>query len=168
MIIRAAQPRDAAGIADIWNPLIRDSAVTFTTVEKTPEGLARDIAAQPFLVADVTGQLLGFATCGPFRKGPGYAHTMEHSVMLRPGARGQGVGRLLLSRLEARARGLGVHAMIAGISAENPRAVRFHECLGYRNIAVLPEVGHKFGRWMDLVLLQKLLGARTDKPGQNR
>lgn len=168
MMVRPAVPRDAAAIAAIWNPLIRDTATTFTTEEKTESGLVRDIGAQPFFVIGEAGGVLGFATCVQFRRGPGYAYTMEHSLALAPGARGQGLGRALLARLEAHAQGQGVHAMIAGVSGENPAGVAFHERQGYRKIAVLPEVGYKFGRWMDLVLLQKLLNTYPDKTAQGR
>lgn len=168
MILRAATPADAEAIAAIWNPQIRDTATTFTTEEKTVEGLAREIGAQPFLVVDLGGQTAGFATYTQFRRGPGYSHTMEHSLALAPWARGQGLGAALLRGLEDHARAAGVHAMMAGVSGENPAGVAFHERQGYARIAVLPEVGYKFGRWMDLVLLQKLLTVRADKPSQKR
>lgn len=160
-MIRAAVPADCAGIATIWNPIIRDTAVTFTTAEKTPEGLAATLeekaaAGHPFLVA-VEEELLGFATYGAFRNGPGYARTMEHTIILAPAARGRGVGRALMAAIEAHAEARGVHSLWAGVSAENPAGRAFHAALGYAEIAVLPEVGWKFGRWMDLVLMQKIL-----------
>lgn len=160
--IREARPADAAAVAAIWNPLIRDTAVTFTTVEKTPEALADAIArsaaeGRAFLVTEEGGEMLGFATYFRFRDGPGYARTMEHSVILAPGARGRGLGRVLMAALEDRARAAGVHALVAAVSGENPAAVAFHEALGYRRVAHLPEAGRKFGRRMDLILLQKLL-----------
>lgn len=160
-MIRPAAPADCPGIAAIWNPIIRDTAVTFTTAEKTAEGLAATLAEKaaaglPFLVAE-DGGLLGFATYGPFRAGPGYARTMEHTIILGPAARGRGVGRALMAAVEDHARARGVHSMFAGVSAENPAARAFHAAVGYAEIAVLPEVGWKFGRWMDLVLMQKRL-----------
>lgn len=95
-LVRQARAADAAAIAELWNGFIRDTAVTFTTLEKTEEGIAADIAARGFcfVVAEADGALLGFATCFAFRGGPGYAHTKEHSVMLAEVARGQGVGPL--------------------------------------------------------------------------
>ena len=173
MIIRAATEDDARQIADIWNPQIRDTAVTFTTALKTPAGLAQDIAARTaegkaFLVAEKDGRILGFATYFQFRGGPGYARTMEHSVILSPDTWGQGIGRALMGALEQQARGANVHSLFAGVSSENPRAIAFHQKIGFTRVATLPEVGFKFGRWMDLVLLQKLLCQRPDNAEESR
>lgn len=159
MIIRNAEPRDASAVAAIWNPAIRDTALTFTTEEKTEEGLIATFAAAPaFLVAEDEGDaLVGFATYDQFRKGPGYARTMELTIYLAPDAQGRGVGRRLVAALEDRARRQGVGSLWAGIGGENPGSVVFHERLGFERVAVLPKVGFKFGRWMDLVLMRKEL-----------
>ncbi|HEY9022284.1 GNAT family N-acetyltransferase [Seohaeicola sp. SP36] len=162
MILRPAEARDAPAVAAIWNPVIRETAATFTTLEKTPDGLAADFAVRAaegklFLLAEEAGELLGFATYFQFRNGPGYARTMEHSIILAPAARGRGVGRALMAALEDHARAAGVHSLWAGVSAENPAGIAFHRSVGFAEVARLPEVGHKFGRWMDLVLMQKIL-----------
>lgn len=162
MNLRDATPKDARAIATIWNPYIRDTATTFTTCEKTPEGIAADIAARhgeghAFVVVERGGAIVGFATYAQFRGGPGYAHSMEHSVIVAPGAQGQGVGQTLMAALVHRARAAGVHVLVAGVSHENPSAIAFHEALGFRRVGEMPEAGRKFGRWMDLILLQKVL-----------
>ncbi|SDN46302.1 phosphinothricin acetyltransferase [Lutimaribacter pacificus] len=159
MTIRPARATDAQAIAAIWNPMIRDTAITFTTAEKTEAGLQADIAARDgaFWVADEGGHVLGFATYAQFRGGPGYARTMEHTVILSPLAHGRGIGRALMTALCDHAKGQGVHSMWAGVSAENPAAVAFHARIGFAEVARLPEVGFKFGRWMDLILMQKIL-----------
>jgi phosphinothricin acetyltransferase len=162
MNIRPATAQDTPAIAAVWNPVIRDTAVTFNSEQKSAHGLAQDIAAkdaagQAFFVAERGSEILGFATYGPFRGGPGYAHTHEHTVILAQSARGQGLGRALLTAIEDHARIGGSHVMMAGVSAENPGAVAFHAALGYREMARLPQVGRKFGRWMDLILMQKML-----------
>lgn len=158
MIVRPATPADAAAISAFWALQIRDTTVTFNSVPKTPEDVAEMIASRPaFLVAEDSCAVLGFASYDQFRGGIGYRHTMEHTVILAPEAAGRGIGRALMTALEDMARGSGVHSLWAGVSAENPAGVAFHEAIGYEKIAKLPQVGFKFGRWMDLVLLQKRL-----------
>lgn len=161
-LIRPAVPADCAGIAAVWNPIIRDSAITFTNAEKTVEGLTQTLAEKAaagcaFLVGVEGEAVLGLATYGQFRGGPGYARTMEHTILLGPAARGRGLGRALMTAIEDHARAGGAHSMFGGVSAENPDGVAFHAAIGYREVARLSQVGWKFGRWMDLVLMQKML-----------
>ena len=160
MILRDATAADAPAIAALWNPVIRDTTITFNPVEKSPRDVADMIAerqaAHGFLVAH-DDNLLGFATYGQFRGGLGYRHTAEHTIILGPAARGRGAGRALMDALCDHARARGFHSMFAGCSAENPGAVTFHERMGFRQVAVLPQVGRKFDRWIDLILLQKML-----------
>lgn len=159
MTVRQAGPGDATAICAIWNEVIRDTLVTFTTEEKTEAQIAADIAARGplFQVADLGGSVVGFVTCFPFRAGPGYAYTREHSIQLAPEARGKGLGRALMQAIEAAACAQGVHSLWAGVSGANPDGVRFHARLGYAEIARLPEVGFKNGQWLDLILMQKFL-----------
>ena len=159
MTVRAARAGDAAAIAAIWAPLIRDTTVTFTTEEKTAADIAAMIGARPgaFVVAEREGGVAGFATYGPFRAGPGYAQSAEVTIILSEGARGQGLGRSLMRALERAARDAGIHVLVAGISADNAAALEFHRALGFAETGRMPEVGRKFGRWLDLVLMQKTL-----------
>ncbi len=172
MRLRDATAPDVAAIAAIWNAEIRDTSVTFNSVEKTPDEVAamirqRQEAGHAFIVAEESGNILGFATYAQFRGGAGYARTMEHTVILAPGARGRGLGRALLAAVEEHARAGGAHSILAGVSGENPAGIAFHAALGYREVAVLPQVGRKFGRWMDLHLMQKFLHP-PDNAGKNR
>ncbi|MFQ5622857.1 MAG: GNAT family N-acetyltransferase [Paracoccaceae bacterium] len=160
--IRAARREDAAGIAAIWNDVIRNTPRTFNSVEKTVAEIealiaARQSGADRFFVATIDGKVVGFVTSGPFRSGIGYAHTREHTIHMLPEARGRGLGKRLMSQIEQTAREAGVHSMFAGVSGENPEGVDFHRKLGYREAARLREVGYKYRRWFDLVLLQKFL-----------
>ena len=159
MMIRPATPLDAAGICEVWNPLIKETATTFSVDLKQPNDVKALITERngAFFVAEARGAILGFSTYFPFRNGPGYRHTKEHSINLAPSAAGKGVGRGLMQMLETHAVQNDVHCFIAGISSENPAAVAFHESLGFHHVARLPGVGFKFGRWMDLVLMQKFL-----------
>ena len=88
---------------------------------------------------------------------PGYRHTVEHSIHVRQDCWGRGIGRALVDALVERARAQGKHVMIAGIDAENVGSIRFHERLGFFEVARLPEIGEKFGRRLDLVLMQRML-----------
>lgn len=162
MTIRAATPADAGAIAEVWNPFIRDSLVTFNAQEKGADDVAGMIAARQgaghgFLVAEAAGAVQGFATYAQFRGGVGYARTLEHTILLAPDARGRGLGRALMAALEDHAAAAGAHSIFAGVSAANPGGIAFHAALGYRQTARLAQVGFKMGRWLDLVLMQKFL-----------
>ncbi|WGI20929.1 N-acetyltransferase family protein [Amylibacter sp. IMCC11727] len=158
MKIRHAKPSDARQICDIWNPIIRNTMITFTTVEKTIGDMEQQInGPDPFFVATDADRLLGFATYGPFRTGPGYVQTMEISINLDDSARGKGIGRQLLQTLESAARDNTITALIAGVSSANPSAIAFHKANNYSVVGTLPKVGQKFDQRLDLVLLQKLL-----------
>lgn len=157
MKIRLATPADATAICDIWNPVIRDSIATFNSVEKTPDDVLSMYEDKPTLVAENRNLIIGFVTYGQFRGGVGYAHTAEHTIHLAPAARGQGTGRALMDAVCEHAKTGGFHSMWAGISAENTSGVAFHARLGFVQVACLPEVGRKFGRWHDLILMQKRL-----------
>ncbi len=156
MTVRAAAEGDAAAVALIWDHYIRHTAVTFNAKEKTAEEVAGMFASRPaFFVALHQAQVAGFATYGQFRGGVCYARTMDHTIQLAPQAAGLGLRRALMARVEDHARGQGAHSMFAGVSGENPAGRAFHARIGYMEVAVLPQVGWKFGRWMDLVLMQK-------------
>ncbi|MDX8347621.1 GNAT family N-acetyltransferase [Cognatiyoonia sp. IB215446] len=155
-MIRPATPADAAAITEIWNAVIRDTTITFNPTEKTASEVIA-LIAKDALVWDEEGQTLGFARFFPFRAGEGYKHTVEHTIMLHRDARGRGAGRALLTALCDLAKAQGLRNMIAGCSAESPAAIGFHAACGFQTVATLPEVGFKFGRWIDLVLMQKRL-----------
>ncbi len=158
MNIRKATQIDSEAIAAFWNPQIRETVVTFNSIEKTPNEVTQMIAERPcFLVVEIGGAVLGFATYDQFRGGIGYAHTMEHTIILAPEASGQGAGRALMQNLMDHARAADTHVLVAGVCAENAAGVAFHQALGFEQVAILREVGRKFDRWMDLVLMQKRL-----------
>lgn len=159
MSVRPAQAGDAAAVTDLWNAVIRDTLITFNTVEKSFPEIAALIGggAAGVFVAEAGGAVVGFATYGQFRAGAGYARTMEHSVHLDEAARGRGLGRRLVAAVEADAAARGAHTLIAGVSSANPGSVAFHAALGFAHVATLPEVGYKWGRWLDLHLMQKRL-----------
>jgi len=154
-MIRPATLADAAALAALWNPWIRDTAITFAATPKTAADLASLITTRPAFFT--TDDLQGFVTYGQFRAGDGYATCMEHTIILAPQAHSRGLGRALMQAVEHHAKTNGAHQMIAGISAENPAAIAFHTKLGYRETARIPQAGRKFNRFIDLVLMQKFL-----------
>ncbi|MCI2400772.1 GNAT family N-acetyltransferase [Aliiroseovarius subalbicans] len=156
-MIRLARAEDAGAIAALWAPQIRDTMVTFDRVEKTPSDVAAMILGRPAFYVAVADTVLGFATYDQFRGGVGYAHSFEHTIILDPCAQGQGIGRKLMQKVEHHARTAGGHSMIAGVSSGNDAGRAFHAALGYDQVAVVPEVGRKFDRWWDLILMQKFL-----------
>ena len=109
------------------------------------------------LVAETDGKVAGYASFGTFRPFEGYRFTVEHSVYIAREARRRGIGTLLLLRLIEEARHLGKHAMVGAIGADNAASLALHTRLGFIETARMPELGFKFGRWQDLVFVQKIL-----------
>lgn len=159
--LRDAEPDDAAAVAAIWNPIIRDTAITFWPQERSEAEIAAIIsgrreAGHPFLLSlNDKDEVTGFASYSQFRAGAGYAKSMEHSINLRPEARGTGAAALLLSALEDHARAARHRLMIGGITASNLISIRFHDRMGYREWGRLPAAGWKFGQFHDLVFMGK-------------
>jgi L-amino acid N-acyltransferase len=162
VIIRDLGEDDLHGLLAIYNDVLLTSTAIYrdepaTLEERRDWWQARVRLKQPALAAvDDTG-LVGFASYGDFRAWPGYRFTVEHTVHVRADRRGQGVGSLLMAPLIERARADGKHVMIAGVDAANAGSLAFHERLGFVRVAHFKEVGFKFGRWLDLVFLQKIL-----------
>ena len=158
MDIRPAHGSDAQSITELWNTYIRDTLWTFTTAEKTVEQMS-DLIDNGFgtFVAYKGDLIAGFATYSQFRNGPGYANTMEHTIVVGEAHTGQNIGRLLLDVLEEDARTKGFHSMIGGISSANPRGEAFHAAVGYAHVGTVKEAGFKEGQWLDLILMQKIL-----------
>ncbi|WP_245999323.1 GNAT family N-acetyltransferase [Paracoccus methylarcula] len=160
-LIRTAHPEDARAVATIWNPIIRDTAITFWPSERNESEIAaiirdRQAARHPFLLSqDEEGKVTGFGSYSQFRAGGGYARSMEHTINLAPEARGTGAAALLLTALEDHARNAGHRLMIGGITASNEISIRFHTRMGYAEWGRIPAAGWKFGRFHDLVLMGK-------------
>ena len=157
-MIRPARPQDAPDLHAIWTPVIRETTSIFHTTERSEEEIAAlTEGSDPFLVWDGGGRVLGFARCFPFRAGNGYTRTVEHTILLAPEAQGRGIGRQLIEALAKAAADQGRHTMIGAISAENTAGLAFHAACGFAVHGRLPEVGYKFGRWLDLVLMGRRL-----------
>ena len=158
MIIRSGVVSDAASIVAFWSPQIVNISITFSSTPKRADDAAQMIAQRPcFLVVELEGQTVGFVTYDHFRDGAGYQHTKELTIVLAVAAQGQGAGRPLLTAAMERARAQDVLVLVAGVSGKNTNAIAFHKRMGFEQVGVMPQVGRKFGRRMDLVLLQKML-----------
>jgi phosphinothricin acetyltransferase len=169
--VRVATESDLPGILAIYNEVIATSTAVYalepaTLNEPRAWFTPRSAMGFPVMVAtDPGGDILGFASFGDWRGAwPGYRYTVEHSVHVRVDVRGRGIGRALVESLFPIALSLGKHVMIGSIDAENDASIRFHERLGFQRVAHFREVGHKFGRWLDLVFMQRFL----DLPGTTR
>jgi L-amino acid N-acyltransferase len=159
--IRDAVDDDVPGILAIYNDVIATSTAVYredpATLEDRQQWLAtRREQLYPVLVAGDRSGILGFASYGDFRTWPGYRFSVEHTVHVRADQRGHGVGTLLMEALIQRAIDQGKHVMIGGVDADNEASLRFHERLGFVRAARLSEVGFKFGRWLDLVFVQRV------------
>ncbi len=170
MLVRDATDADLAGILEIYNDIIRTSTAVYAVEPVALDERRAWLAARrdrgfPVLVASDASQVLGFASFGDWRgTWNGYRYTVEHTVHGRAEARRRGVGRELVEALIPRARDLGKHVMIGGIDATNLDSILFHKRLGFERVAHFREVGRKFGRWLDLVFMQRWL----DAPGAQR
>jgi phosphinothricin acetyltransferase len=167
MHIRDTLAADIEGITAIYN-----HAVTHTNaiwIERQVDAANRaawhaDRLRQgyPVLVAvGEGGAVLGYASFGDWRPFDGYSHTVEHSIYVRHDVRGQGIGEALMLTLILRAKALGKHVMVGGIDSENVASIRLHKKLGFAEVGLLPQVGMKFGKWLDLAFLQLVLDDRA-------
>jgi len=158
---RSAEPRDLPALLAIYNQIVATSTAIYRDDPATLEDrvawfAARGAAAFPVLVAERGGAVLGFASYGDFRGAfSGYRFTVEHSVHVGEGARGLGIGATLMGHLLDLAREAKVHVMIGAVDADNAASLGFHEKLGFTPTGRLHEVGYKFGRWLDLVFVEK-------------
>jgi len=162
MPIRDAVEADLPAILAITNDAVRTTTAVWNETPTTLEARAawlRDRQAQGYavLVVEAAGGVEGFASLGPFRPFEGYARTTELSIYVDRDARGRGHGSALLGALVERAKALGMHVIVAGIAGDNEVSIGLHRRHGFAEVGRMPEVGRKFGRWLDLVLMQRLL-----------
>jgi L-amino acid N-acyltransferase YncA len=155
--------RHGAAILDIFNDAIAHSTALYDysprAIESMPGWFHGKLAgAFPVIgLEDDGGKLLAFGSYGTFRAWPAYKYSVEHSVYVHKDHRGQGLGRVVLGELISAAKRQEKHCMIGGIDAANTASIRLHEQLGFRHTGTIPQVGFKFGRWLDLAFYQLLL-----------
>jgi len=162
-LVHCTPQRHAAAILDIFNDAIVHSTALYGYLPRPPQSMTAWFAAKaagdfPVLgLEDEAGTLAGFASYGTFRAYPAYKYSVEHSVYVQREFRGRGLGRVLLSALIDAAQAQDRHALIGAIDADNAASLALHAQLGFARVGLLPQVGFKFGRWLDLVLMQRLL-----------
>ena len=160
--IREATDEDLPGILAIHNDAVLNGTAIWST---QPVDLANRRAVlherrekrYPFLIADQDGAVAGYATFGDFRPHDGYFKTAEHSVYVRPDFYRRGIASMLMRPLIEAAHAIGKHVLIGGVDATNAGSIRLHERFGFVETGRLPAVGYKFGRYLDLVFMQKIL-----------
>ena len=168
--LRPAVAADAPALAEIYGHHVRHGVGTFEEAVPSPEEMAQRLAAVqarglPYLVAEQGGRMAAFAYASPFRLRAAYRYTVEDSVYVAPGLEGQGLGRLSLTAVIEACTGLGLRQMTALIGdSGNAASIGLHRALGFSHSGVMRAVGHKAGRWLDVVIMQLPLGAGDGDP----
>lgn len=161
MLARLATIDDAEATRAIYNLEVTESTVTFDLVPRSLDEqrvwLTARSGAHAVLVAEDAGEVIGFASMSPYRDRPAYSTSVEDSVYVRRDQQGKGVGRLLLTELIALATSHGFHAMFARIVAGHDASIALHSAQGFEMVGTEREVGRKFGRWLDVSVMQRLL-----------
>lgn len=159
--LRIARAAELAAINDIYNHFVLHSTCTYQTEPETIEArrawFDRHEAQHPIIVAMMNDQVVGWGSLSPFHPRAAYSRTVENSVYVHHEFHRRGIGGLILEDLIQRATAIGHHTIIALISADQTASVALHERAGFKTVGEIQEVGHKFGRWLDVLYMQKML-----------
>src|SRR5687768_3473683 len=171
LVIRPSKPTDLPAVTAIYAVAVIHGTASFEMEPPTEQEMARRRSALvdggfPYLIAERGGALLGYAYAGPYRTRPAYRFTVEDSIYIDPAAQRRGVGRALLDRLIVQSEQRGFRQMIAVIGdSAQIASIQLHRALGFRYVGNFENVGFKFDRWLDSVLMQRALGpGATTKP----
>jgi len=167
VVVRAAHQGDLAAILEIYNDAVLHTTASYDYEPRTLEHrhawfedhVKNDYAI--FVATDLSGHVLGWSALNRFHDRPGYRFTAENSVYVAAERRGQGIGKRLLAPLIPAAEQRGIHAIIAAIDSANPVSIRLHAAFGFVEVGCFREVGFKFGRWLDVIYMERLLVTPT-------
>jgi L-amino acid N-acyltransferase YncA len=161
VLLRLAHLDDAEAIREIYNAEVLGSTVTFDlrprSLEEQRDWLSARSGALAVVVAEADEEVVGFASLSLYRDRPAYSTTVEDSVYIREDRRGAGLGRALLSEIVDVATAQGFHTVMARIVGHHSASIELHRALGFEVVGVEREVGRKFGKWLDVVLMQRML-----------
>ena len=160
--VRLATPKDMAAVTAIYAHFVENTTATFDLVAPGEATMRRRLqtvteCGLPYLVAELDSYIVGYCYAATFRPRAGYRFTVEDSIYVRTDCRGYGVGKALLSALVSRCQAKACHSMVACICGVNVPSVALHASLGFVPIGTLPEAGKKFGKWLSLSIMQRLL-----------
>jgi L-amino acid N-acyltransferase YncA len=161
MLIRPCTLEDAAALCHLYNHYIRNTVITFEEAPIDAAEMEHRIESYtqhyPWYICEVDTRVVGYAYASKWKERAAYKHSVEVSVYVAQDAARQGYGKALYSQLIAALSGAGCHALIGGIALPNAASVGLHEHFGFQKVAHFPEVGFKFGRWVDVGYWQKTL-----------
>ena len=162
LVIRRAMPEDAGAIAEIYNHYVLGSTVTFDTEPKTAQDRMRWLAEHddvyPVFVGEIEGEVVAWGALTRWAQRPAWRHTVEISVYVEQDSTGRGIGPAMTEALLSEATRIGHHSVIAQIVAENAVSLELAQRGGFEQVGLLREVGRKFDRWLDVVLVERILG----------
>ena len=166
--IRLAKQKDAETIREIYNHEVRNSTATFDLVERTTEEqeewLTERSGAFSVLVAEMSNKILGFASLSPYKSRAAYRTTVEDSIYINEEFRNQGIAGELLFHLLEVAKSSGFHAVIARIGGANEASIALHQRFDFEIVGTEKEIGRKFGKWQDVVVMQTIINASGPEP----
>lgn len=159
--VRDAVLSDLPSMLDIYNDAIRNLTATFDLEEQTLDERQKWFqkygGRYPLIVAELNGEVVGYSCLSRFREKPAYSDTTELSVYISSNHRGQGIGNALMNEILQRAKELGYHTVIGGITGGNEASVKLHEKFGFQYVGCFKEVGFKFGEWQDVHFYQLMI-----------
>ena len=175
ILVRKASTEDAASIRQIYAPYVRNTAITYETAVPTArefqERIAQTLCRYPYIVAEIDSQIVGYAYAGPFHARPAYDWSAELSIYIDRSFRRQGIGKILYGKLEKRLGEMGITNLYACIASPDApdeyldrNSIEFHRHLGFSLAGTFHHCANKFGRWYNMVYIEKFIGEHSTPP----